>query len=294
MVLAMVPVLFLAVGRLQANSGSARSVGERMHRWRFELLALLLVVLYFAAPANVRSTTLVYHRFLPPAWAILAVCAGIHGQAMNRAAVRTLCAVVPTATLLIAWPVFADSHRVYSDLEQIIDRIDIGSAVMCLNLGPQDPNRLWNPLVAVGHVIAVRGGRSLFDYTHSPVSPVTQRAEKQWGTMLDRIEGRSVYFCPDWDFTRFRYALLTSPEPGLATAVALAFKDDAHLIARSGSWYLFESNLRLVPIDSDEEEMPTPHPPTLQKLLLQVGEDLKRTEQDARPNADEGRNLPAP
>jgi len=283
MLLALVPVVFLAVGRSPANSGPAPTLGERVHRWRFELLVLLLVVIYFAGPANVRSTTLVYHRFLPPAWAIFAVCAGIHSRAMNRVVVRALCAVVPAATLLIAWPSFADSHRVYSDLEKIIDRIDIGSSVLALNIGAQVPHRLWNPIVAMGHVIAVRGGRSLFDYTHSPVSPVTQRAEKQWENTLDRIEARSVHFCPDWDFTLFRYVLIATPESGLASALAMAFKDDAHLAAQSGAWYLFESNLPLVPIDADEPELPSPHPPSLQTLLLQLADDLKRTEREVGP-----------
>jgi hypothetical protein len=280
MLLALVPVVWLIVGRFQSNSGSVRTVGGRLHRWRFELLAFVLLAIYLAGPSNVRSTTLVYHRFLPPAWAILAVCAGIHSRAMNRAAVRALCTALPTATLLIAWPSFADSNRVYSDLEKVIDRMDIGSSVLALNLGAQVPHRLWNPLVAMGHVVAVRGGRSLFDYTHSPVSPVTQRAEKQWGATLDRIEQRSVHFCPDWDFTLFRYVLIITPAPALAAGIEMVFKNDAHLAAQSGTWYLFESNLPLVPVDADEPQMPTPHPPSLQKLLLDLAEDLRRAGKD--------------
>jgi hypothetical protein len=281
MALAIMPVILLAVDRARLPRAPPPALSERLHAWRFELLAVVLVALYFAAPANIRSTTLVYHRFLPPAWAILVVCAGAGARERIRLPARLLCGAVPLASLLIAWPSFADSHREYSDLDTLIDRIEVGSSVVVLNLGP-DPNyRLWSPAVAGGHVVAVRGGRSMHDYTLSPVSPVTQRAAKQWAEPLDRFDGVPGNFCPDWDFTRFRYLLLVSTSPGLAYAVTLAVQADAKLTAHKGHWYLFESVLPRVAIDADDVPIPMPHPPLLKKRLKEVVTGLDQAERES-------------
>ncbi|HEV3194162.1 MAG TPA: hypothetical protein VGY54_26840 [Polyangiaceae bacterium] len=280
MILAAGAIALLAAARFRQSASPPQTLGARLHSWRFELLALLLFAIYLAAPANVRSTTLVYHRFLPPAWAIFVVCAGIGSRAAVRLPARALCAAVPIGTVLVAWPSFADSHRAYASLESLVDHIEVGSAVAVLHFGPDPQYRLWSPLVAEGHVVALRGGRALFDYSQSPISPVTQRAEKQWAEPLDRFEGHPAQFRPDWDFTRFRYLLFISANPSLAYAVSLAFQNDARLIAQSGDWYLFESLLPVVPIDADDAPLPNPHPPTLGKRLKEVvGELLQAEEQ---------------
>jgi hypothetical protein len=274
----------LAAARFPRGAWPPAAAGARLHSWRFELLALLLFAIYLAVPANVRSTTLVYHRFLPPAWAIFVVCAGIGSRTAVRLPVRALCAAVPLGTVLVAWPSFADSHRAYSDLESLIDRIEVGSSFAVLHFGPDPQYRLWSPLVAEGHIVALRGGRALFDYSQSPISPVTQRAEKQWAEPLDRFEGHPAQFRPEWDFTRFRYLLFVSANPSLAFAVSLAVQNDARLIARAGDWYLFESLLPVVPIDADDAPLPTPHPPTLGKKLREVVGELQQAEQqELRP-----------
>jgi hypothetical protein len=275
LILAAIPVLLSLVDRFRAApEPGSRSLPARLHAWRFELLGIALFVVYLAAPANIKSTTLVYHRFLPPAWGLIAVCAAARTRAAARPLTRALCAVPPIATLLIAWPSFADSDRIYSALDEVIAHIEPGSAIMALNLGPDPPHRLWNPSVAEGHVVALRGGRSLFDYSQSNVSPVAQRPEKQWAEPVDRIELRPFHMRPAWDFTRFRYVLIATPRPMLATAVVLAFKDEATLIASKGDWYLFESQLPVVPIDADDAPLPSPHPSTLAKRLRDVAREL--------------------
>jgi hypothetical protein len=246
--------------------------------WRFELLALTLLATYFAAPANFQSTTLLYHRFLPAAWALFVVCAGIGTRGALRLPARLLCCVLPVASVLISWPVFADSHQVYSELEPLIDRIAIGSSVMTLNLDrADDPNRLWSPTDAMGHIVAVRGGRALFDYTLSPISPVTQRASKQWTDPIDRIDENPLGLRPSWDFTRFRYVLCNTKRSGLGAAVAMAIKDEASLVAQNGNWYLFESRMPLVPFDSDDVPLPDPRSPTLRWRLTELATQLDTT-----------------
>jgi hypothetical protein len=177
---------------------------------------------------------------------------------------------------LISWPTFVDSDRIYSDLATLVPFVEPGSAVMALNLGPNPPHRLWSPVVAMGHVVAVRGGRAMFDYSQSPVSPVAQRPEKQWAEPVDRLEGHPYDMRPAWDFTRFRYVLMATPKPTLAAAAEMAITDEARLVASKGDWYLFESRLPLVPIDADDAPLPTPRPATLRKKLRDVARDLEQ------------------
>jgi len=274
------PIALLLVDRLRRRPASSRTFVERLHAWRFDLLALGLFITYLVAPANVQATTLVYHRFLPVAWVLFVICAGIGSGATLRLPVRLLCCVPPIASLLISWPVFADSHRVYSDLEPLLPRIDIGSSIITLNLGPQEPCRLWSPVDAGGHVVAVRGGRNLFDYTSSPASPVTQRAEKQWIDPIDRVDSDPMAFRPDWDLTRFRYLLINTTRAGMGAVLTLALRDEVSLLAQSGSWYLFESRLPRVPFDADDAHLPEPHPATLRRKLKELAVQLESAPQE--------------
>jgi hypothetical protein len=277
MALAVLPLVFFVVERVRRRDrGDARSFAERVHGWRFELLALVLVGLYLAAPSTIQSTTLVYHRFLPPAWGVLAITAATRTRTVGTFP-RALCAVLPVASLLVSWPTFVDSNQQYSQLEALLPRIERGSAVMALNL-ESPANRLWGPMVMMGHVVAVRGGRSLFDYTQSPTSPVSQYPSKQWPEPISRMEMHPYDMRPDWDFTRFRYLLLSTPKQTIGAALTLALRDDAVLIGAVGDLYLFESRLPLVPIDTDNMPLPTPHPPSLRKKLENVARELDQIE----------------
>jgi hypothetical protein len=274
LVLGLTPIVLLIVDRVRIRFRSSRPLSERIHARRFDLLWIGLFLTYVVAPANFQSTTLIYHRFLPTGWAIFAVCAGMGTAATARLPVRFLCCVLPIASVLISWPVFADSDRVYKELEPIINQVEIGSPIVAFNLGPQDPHRLWSPLVGAGHIVAVRGGRSLFDYTISPISPVTQRPEKQWIDAVDRLETDPMTLRPDWDLKRFRYLLINTRKPGLGTVIGMALRDEVTLKAESGAWYLYESRLPLVPFDSDDAPLPEPHPATLRRKLRELAVQL--------------------
>jgi hypothetical protein len=288
LVLALAPVVAFAAGRRRPGP-ITETVWERLHAWRFEIIAVALVLVYIAAPANVRSTTLVYHRFLPPAWALLAVCCGARPgrpPAPLPRLVPVMCAVLPIASLLAGWPCFADSHRMYSDLEVLMRSMEPGSAVAALNLGPDPDNRLWNPVAAMGHIVAEHGGRSLFDYTQSPISPVAQRPDKEWADAMDRTSGHPLAFRPAWDLTRFRYLLVVTRDKPLGLWAAMALQKEARFVASEGDWYLFESRLPLVPIDADDAPLPVPHPPTLRKELREVARGIRAAEEASGAPAD--------
>jgi hypothetical protein len=283
--LALAPIALFAAGRPRPGP-IAETPWQRVHAWRFEALAGALVLLYIVAPESIRSTTLVYHRFLPPAWALLAVCCAARPGRPAGAPPRlvpALCAVLPVASLLAGWPAFADSNREYSDLEAIMPTMEPGSAVAAVNLGPDIDSRLWNPQAAMGHVVAEHGGRSLFDYTHSPVSPVALRPEKEWAEAVFRLAGHPYALRPAWDLTRFRYLLVVTPDKVLAGAVTVAIRKEARFLAMRGDWYLFESRLPLVPIDADDAPLPTPHPPTLRRMLKDLAGEIQAAEEGAEP-----------
>jgi hypothetical protein len=275
--LALAPVVLFGTQRPRPGPVT-ETIAQRVHAWRFEAIACALVLVYVVAPASVRSTTLVYHRFLPPAWALLAVCCAARPGRSPAPAPRLIplmCGVLPVASLLAAWPVFADSDRMYSDLEVVMKAMEPGAAVAALNLGPDPDNRLWNPVAAMGHVVAEHGGRALFDYTQSPISPVAQRPEKEWADVTDRMSRDPASIRPAWDLTRFRYLLVITRDRPLGIWTAMALKKEARLVTSQGDWYLFESLLPLVPIDADDAPLPVPHPPTLRKLLRDVAGEVR-------------------
>ncbi|HSY20808.1 MAG TPA: hypothetical protein VK841_01770 [Polyangiaceae bacterium] len=278
MALALVPVVLFALDRAKnarhapaaavPTTPSVRPLGARFHALRFEVFALVLLVVYFAAPSTVKSTTLVYHRALPPVWAILAVSLAAGTRRTARFLPRALCPLLPLGSLLIAWPTFVDSNRVYSNLRVLLPRIDPGSAVLVLESGERLPGRLWNPSVVGGSIVAERGGRTMIDYTQSPISVVAQYPNKEWAEVRTRIKRRVFELRPAWDFTRFRYFLFECREPELGAAVTAALTGYVRLVAVQGDFLLFESILPLVPIDADDAPVPVPRPPTLAQILF--------------------------
>jgi hypothetical protein len=286
LLLACIPVVWSLVVRCRARRGPRdESRWARLHAWRFEIFTLALLAIYFAAPANIKSTTLVYHRFLPPAWAIFAVSAATGTASALRAVPRLICAALPIASVLVAWPSFVDSHRVYSGLAEVMKHMERGSSVACVDLGPDPPYRLWSPVAAMGHIVAEHGGRSLYDYSQSPISIVSQRPEKQWADIVERATGRLYMIRPEWDLKRFRYLLIWTSQPTVAIAASLALRDDAKFVASSRDWYLFESTHTLVPIDSDDVPMTRPFPPSLRKLMDTVRKEIEDADRDGKPVA---------
>jgi hypothetical protein len=281
MVLAATPVVLAIVTRWRGPHAAGFVARVREHR--FELLALSLFAVYLVAPANIKSTTLVYHRFLPPAWAIFAIAAASGTRDVLRAVPRAICAAVPAASLLIAWPTFVDSHHIYTDLDRVMTHMARGSSVACVDLGPDPAYRLWSPVVAMGYVVAEHGGRAMFDYSQSPISVVSQRPEKQWGDIVERATGRTWLIRPGWDLIRFRYLLVLTPRRSLGVAASMALRDDATLIAASGDWYLFESTHPLVPIDADDARMSAPYPPTFYQRLKLVSQELDEAQRNGEP-----------
>src|SRR5439155_23593539 len=87
---------------------------DRARRWslahRWELFVAACFVAYLTFPFSLNGATLVYQRWFPPAYAVLAVVAGPRDLWVRRArVVRLALAAPPIATRLLAAPGFVAS-----------------------------------------------------------------------------------------------------------------------------------------------------------------------------------------
>ena len=267
------------------TSPAAGSRGERARAWalahRWEIVAAASFAAYMAFPMSLNGATLVYQRWLPPAFAIIAVVAAPRRLWAQQTRVAAFgAAALPVATLFVAGASFADSDRQYRELDAIIGRIEPGSAVAEINLGPGDPTRTYSLSPADGRIMATRGGRLVYAFTDSSVSPVVLRRRFQWNESLVRVGYDAWAFCPAHDLKRFRYALLRTHDPVLRWLASYSLAGEARLIAESGEWVLFESKLPLVAVTSPDAPLPVPRPESMRDRIRKLV-DAARSAPDA-------------
>lgn len=250
--------------------------GRRLLAYRWEAVALVGIVAYLAFPVSLGTATFVAQRWFPPAYAIAAVIGAPRDLWSRRARVARLAAfALPLATLFAALPSFADSDRQHRALESLVPYIEPGSAVAEIDLGPGDPLRNYSLGPAYGRVMAERGGRLVYAFTDSPVSPVMIRPEVQWNESLWRVAYNTWRFRPAHDFRLFRYALVRTQDARLAWEATVATSAEAELVAQAGEWLLLRSKLPVVPPVSPEPRMETPPPETLEDRVLALRRTLR-------------------
>jgi len=271
-----VPVLLFAIERWKHRSFTSHAPREWLFHFRFEIVGAGLFVGYFAAPVNMGPTTLVYHRFLAPAWALFVFTAATRVKlATPWRLPRMLAVLVPFVPILTSWPRFVDSDRVYRQLDDAIDHMEKGSSYVVLELGPTNGYWLYSPVTGMGHIIARLGGRGLYDATDSLASPVHLRADRAWTHIYERLDMHSYHFMPPFDLTRFRYVILHTPDSGISAVITKALEPEARFVFDSGEWTVMESTLPLMPLNAPDSLVPLPHPLTLRKRALATGERLK-------------------
>jgi hypothetical protein len=221
------------------------------HRW--ELFAIVCIAAYLAFPLTLSGATFVYYRWFPPGFAVLAVSAAPRSLFVRPARVALIALMtLPLATLLVAWPSFADSSRAYKALEPMLAHVELGSSVAGLDLGPGDPTRTYSIGPACGRILATRGGRLVFAFTDSPISPVVIPRRYQWPESLVRIGFESYAFRPAQDLRRFRYVLVRANDQRLALFVIRLLEPEAEYVTGADEWLLFKSRLPTVPLLSRE------------------------------------------
>jgi hypothetical protein len=281
-VLALGTFLWLRTLERRAAGGPAPRLRERPREWaltyRWELFSLACFVAYMAFPLTLGGATLVYQRWFPPAFAILALVLAPRDIWVRRARVtRIAVAVLPVATLLVAWPAFADASRQYKALESLIAYIEPGSAVASVDLGPGDPSRNYSLGPAAGRVLAERGGRLVYAFTDSPVSPVVLAKRYQWNESLLRVAFDSWAFRPSHDLKRFRYLILRTTDPMRAWIASYALADDAEYVTEEGEWVLFRSRYPVAPLTSPDWPLEKPPPDSMREKLSAVTRKLRET-----------------
>ena len=264
-------------GARTASSAAATNDDERdtalarTQAWilarRFWLVALVSLAAFLLLPLAYNGATLVYQRFLAPAFGLAVVCAGVGTLRARLLLPRVLFAMLPLEALLVAWPAFADASHVAEDLESLIIRIPRESAVAGIDLDLDQGGRPFTVASGLSRVLALRGGRVLYSFADSTVSPVMMAPAYQWNEVATRTVRDNYAFRPSHDLTRFRYLIVHSSNEKNLLLAAAALDPDAVPVARAGEWGLFESTLEVVPLTSPDVPLPTPRPDTLRKRM---------------------------
>jgi hypothetical protein len=271
--LSAVTLVSFAVARVRDKGASpvpSTDAISWIQRHRYKLLAVGCFVAYLVLPVTALHATLIYHRFLAPAYALLAISLSPRVPVGRQFRYVPLMAfAIPIATLAVVIPVFVQSSESVRDLDQIATNIEPGSAILEMNLGPRTTS-VYSPYTAFPRVMAVRGGRMLDSFADVPTSPVVMEPLYQWPEPFFRILPDPLALVPAHDLTRFRYVLVRLAEKPLARALVRALLPEARLVAGEGDWLLFESTLPVVAPASSGVPLPVPTPPTLRARLATI------------------------
>jgi hypothetical protein len=251
----------------------------RLQRWvvrhRWGCFSAGLFAAYLAFPLTLSGATLVYQRWFPPAFAAFVVSAAPRDLWVRPARIaRVIAMLLPVATLLVAWPSFADSGRAYQTLEQLMPLIEPGSAIAELDLGPGDPSRTFSMGPSGGRVLATRGGRLDYAFTDSPISPVVIPRRYQWNESLIRLGFDSWAFRPAHDFKSFRYVLVRTSSADVAALAQIVLAPEGKYVQTAGEWVLFESTLPVIPPASRPLHLPKPPPEELRDRAASLVERM--------------------
>jgi hypothetical protein len=252
----------LAAGVLAKRRRRARALplAVALGRHRYAVLGLVFFFAYLVFPMSLVGTTLLAHRFLPPAIACLVVaCAP---RSSSRVGVA-LAALVPVALVAVEWPGFVAADRTARDLDAIIARIPPNVAVAQLDFTPRPRGHVAPVPGLASRVQAERGGRMLFAFTDTPPNPVYVRREWQWNEPVLRLADAPYALVPDHDARRFAYLVARNTDPGTRALVARALAPEYELAEPRGAWDLFRSTMPLAPLASPDVPLPAPPVETL-------------------------------
>jgi hypothetical protein len=234
---------------------------KRLVPWRFVSLGLLCAVGYLFMPEALLGSTLIYQRFLPPAFAVLVM--SLLPRGLPSARVASVVVLLPMGMLASTWHLFSEANRSYRDLDVVLAHMDDCGAVAQLDLTPRNPSMVAPVVGAAARALAVHGGRLLFSFTDAPTYPVTMPPAKRWDEPVQRLAPTPFAFAPAYDLTRFRYVLVWAPVAAVRTVLEDAFAPEAKLVVGSGDWLLFESTLQTVSLLAPDGSPPRPMPQPL-------------------------------
>jgi hypothetical protein len=146
----------------------------------------------------------------------------------------------------VAAPAFVQSHRFNEALDRLMSQMERGQAVIVQPLHPRHPEDLFNA-ISCGRVLAERGGRCLFDFTRTSISPLRMEESLIWSRVGDR-GGVRQELRPKEDFRAYRYLVLCCASDPEAEEYRAMLAPYARLVTADDGWLLFESKLpRIAP-----------------------------------------------
>ena len=262
--LAIATIVILTIERWRTEADPVpRSPRAFIRRYRFELLAASALCGYLVFPSTLNGATLVYQRFLAPAYVVAAIAAAPRKDASMGAAPRVLTCLVPILTLAALWPVLQDSSATHRALDRLFPLVARGSAVVLVDLDPIDPARVYWPSSASARVLAERGGRLTPSFAESPSAPVITSPAFRWDEASLRLPQNAAGFYPEHDFRRFRNAIVHTKYDGHAAIAVMVLAPEARLRASAGEFLLFESKLDVAPVLSPDVPMEEPPPQSM-------------------------------
>lgn len=258
--ISVIAIVALVVGRVRGAAHAGDPIdGLRaaLLRYRFETTALAFLALYFVMPYEWRGATLIYQRFLAPAWALFVICASPREAPWVAKVASSL---LPVALLLLSWPQFVDSDRTYRDLDAVIARIPKQSSIaLCAMERPMLIDaRLYSAGVGPARAVADRGGRVLLSLTVGPLSPVQIRPEWRWDDVDVRTRiGGSRALQPAHDLDRYGWVVVHSRDVPMRRLLIEAFEPDAEYMMTRGEFMLFRSRHLHAPLMSHDVPAPS-------------------------------------
>jgi hypothetical protein len=248
-----------------------RTLRPLLERHRFVVLALACLFLYFAMPAHLNGATHVAERFFPPAAAILLIVGAPRETAGFPRLTNLVLAAIPLVVVLGGLPQYAFSTRIDAQLDEVLTHSEPGSAVANLDLNALTPDMAFHPAMHATRILSERGGRVLLSFADSSISPVIIDPKYQWSEALVRNNVHVGLFRPSFDLRRYRYVLLCTFHPTIASLAPVLFSPEAELVATSGPWILMRSKIWDVPLVSPDSRSPHPRPATLQDRIANLG-----------------------
>jgi hypothetical protein len=224
---------------------------------RFEVFAAVLLVAYFEVPFAYAGAMWLHARFLGPGVAVLMVALAPRGPSLLCRGARAVSLLAVALTVLMVEKEMLATGSLYRELDPIVARVARGSAIASIDLsGGQRMGLVFTVGGASSRAASERGGRMATSFTQtSPIPPVIVAPEHRWDDALSRLSRSTLLLEPKFDLRRFRYVISWAPDARDQVAVVRALAPEAHLVARSGWWLLFESTL---PVES----VLSPEPPS--------------------------------
>jgi hypothetical protein len=249
----------------------AQDAGEGItFRHRFALLALFFLALYLLFPMSVSGSTLLAHRFLPPAFAFLVMaCSPAKGARVERW-LGAIALVSPVLAVTLLWPQFLAADRRARDLDVVLAAMPDDCSVAQLDLTPRPPSAVAPVPGMASRAQAVHGGRMLFGFFDQPPYPMYIQPSLRWNEPVERLTTMPYAFLPSVDGHRFAYLLVLESDPRAESLVPEALTPEYEPVRAQGQWQLFRSTLAVDPVDSPDRPLTAPPVDTLARRMYRL------------------------